>query len=211
MTFPRFTNCPGSNSASRLDEFVLRMLNFKKEGTYVDIGSAHSQIHNNTHLLAMHYGWRGLCIELSKDFHPESYAERGTSCTFLNEDALKVDYAKVFQEMSMPASIDYLSLDVDIYDLDVAKILPYDQYCFKIIGIEHDAYGTGDTYREPQRELLQSKGYVLTCANVLIRLSDERKWPFEDWYLHPDFFPKETIEKMKCDMVYPEDIIAKLV
>ena len=190
MTLPLFTNCPGSNSASRLDEFALRMLNFKREGTYIDLGSAHSQIHNNTHLLAMQYDWRGLCVEMSKDFHPESYNER-KNCTFLNEDALKVDYEKVFTEMSMPASIDFASIDIDTLDLEMVKLLPHDKYRFKVIGIEHDAYGTGDTYRMPQREFLQSKGYILTCANILIRLSDERRWPFEDWYLDPQSSPKK--------------------
>jgi hypothetical protein len=203
-----FVNFPYCHSGSRLDEFCARLLNFKTGGTYVDIGSAHSTHHNNSTYLDARLGWRGLCIEL-ESYYNLTYADRN-ACLYLNTDATKVDYADVFSKMRMPSSIDFLSLDVDVLDLEVAKLLPHDQYRFKIIGIEHDAYLHGDKYRAPQREFLLSKGYVLACADIFVRQPELEDYPFEDWYLDPQHFTSDVIEKVRSSSCYPEDVIAKL-
>jgi hypothetical protein len=202
-----FSNYPGCHSGSRLDEFCARLFNFKKGGTYVDIGSAHSKFHNNSHFLDVQHNWRGLCVELGSQYS-DSYVDR-KNCTYINGDALAINYNETFAQMNMPSSIDYLSLDVDVLDLEVAKILPI-SYRFKIIGIEHDAYQHGDTYRTPQRELLQGRGYVLACADMFVRHPDFENCPFEDWYLDPLYFGADVIEKVRCESVYPEDVIVKL-
>ena len=205
-----FTNFPNCHSGSRLDEFCARLFNFQKGGTYVDIGSARSMEHNNSHYLAVQLGWRGLCVDI--DYNNEfssTYTDR-QNCIFLKEDATKIDYAVQFEKMSMPSSIDYLSLDVDVLSLAVAEILPYDKYRFKIIGIEHDSCLHGDLYRAPQRELLLSKGYVLACADIFVRLSGFEDKPFEDWWLDPQYFGSDIIEKVKSSSCYPEDVIVKL-
>jgi len=203
-----FTNYPNCHSSSRLDEFCARLFNFKKDGTYVDIGSAHSMYHNNSYFLDSQLGWRGLCVELDGQYN-SSYVDR-KGCTYINGDATKIDYAAAFAKLNPSSSIDYLSLDVDVLDLKVIKILPHDKYRFKIIGIEHDAYQYGDKYRVPQREFLLSKGYVLTCADIFVRHPDFENCPFEDWYLDPQYFNKEEIEKVKSESCYPEDVISKL-
>lgn len=203
-----FTNYPNCHSGSRLDEFCARLFNFKRGGTYVDIGSAHSMYHNNSYYLDTQLGWRGLCVELDSQYNG-SYADR-KNCNYINGDATKIDYAEVFTKMSMPQSIDYLSLDVDVLDLDVIKLLPHDKYRFKIIGIEHDAYLYGDKYRAPQREFLLSKEYTLICADIFVRHPDIVECPFEDWYLNPVFFNDSVINTLKSDSCYPEDVINKV-
>lgn len=203
-----FTNYLNCHSGSRLDEFCARLFNFKRGGTYVDIGSADSRLHNNSHYLDVQLGWRGLCVELESRYNA-SYADR-KNCTYLNEDATKVDYAEVFAKIGMPTTIDYLSLDVDVLDLEVVQLLPHDRYRFAIIGIEHDAYIYGDKYRAPQREFLLSKGYVLACADIFVRHPDIVDSPFEDWYLDPQYFDADTIAKVKSESCYPEDVIVKL-
>lgn len=203
-----FSNLPNRHSGSCLDEFCARLFNFKREGTYVDIGSAHSRDHNNSYFLDTQLGWRGLCVELESRYN-DSYVDR-KGCTYINGDATKIDYAAVFASMAMPSSIDYLSLDVDVLDFEVAKILPYDLYRFKVIGIEHDAYQHGDKYRIPQRELLLSKGYVLACADMFVRHPDFENCPFEDWYLDPQYFSGDVIEKVRSSSCYPDDVVSKL-
>jgi hypothetical protein len=204
-----FENFTGCHSGSRLDEFCARLFHFKKGGTYVDIGSADSKFHNNSHFLDQHLSWRGICVELESRYN-DSYQDR-KACTYLNADATKVDYLSTFVKTGMPSEIDFLSLDVDVLDLEVAKLLPHDRYRFRVIGIEHDAYQHGDMYRAPQRELFQSLGYELVCSDMFVRHPEFENCPFEDWYLDPQYFRSATIAKVKSSSCYPEDVIAKLV
>lgn len=203
-----FTNFPGCHSGSRLDEFCARLFAFKRAGTYVDIGSAHSKFHNNSHYLDTQLGWRGLCVELDSQYN-DSYIDR-QNCVYLNADATRVDYASMFAKIGMPASIDYLSLDVDVLDFEVAKLLMNTGYRFKVVGIEHDAYQHGDTERAPQRELFKQHGYELACADIFVRHPDFDACPFEDWYLDPQHFPADLISGVKSSSCYPEDVIVKL-
>jgi len=205
-SFTNFTNC---HSGSRLDEFAARLLNFKREGTYVDIGSAHSMFHNNSHYLDIHLDWRGICVEMDSAWN-ETYQER-KHCTYLNEDATKIDYKQLFVDQNFPQSIDYLSLDVDVLDLEVAKILPFNDFRFKIIGIEHDYYLHGDLYRAPQRELLLGAGFALVCKDIFVRNPSFEECSFEDWYLDPTYFGTDIIDKLTTNGCYPEDIIDKLL
>jgi hypothetical protein len=55
---------------------------------------------------------------------------------------------------------------------------------FKVITIEHDAYRYGNIYRDKEREILTALGYYLLCADV-----SDHGFEFEDWWIHPDFFP----------------------
>lgn len=222
MSFRNFPNC---HSGSRLDEFCARLFDFKKGGTYVDIGSAHSRFHNNSHFLDVRLGWRGLCVELDSRYN-ESYTkgEKNESeenqynenfinrkqCTLINGDATKLNYAEIFANMWMPSSIDYLSIDVDELSLDVAEILLSTNHRFKVIGIEHDAYRNGDKYRNSQRELFSNHGYTLVCADMFVRHPDIIDSPFEDWYLDPQHFDRDTIAKVKSELCYPDDVIVKL-
>jgi hypothetical protein len=199
-----FTNYPNCHSGSRLDEFVARLFNFKRSGTYVDIGSAHAMHHNNSYFLDVHLDWDGICVEMDPSWN-ETYQCR-KHCQHINGDATKVDYKQVFTDKGLPSSIDYLSLDVDVLDLEVIKMLPTD-YRFKVIGIEHDAYLHGDLYRAPQREFLLGAGYSLVCSDVLVRNANFENCPFEDWYLDPACFGGDIINKLTCNGSYPEDIL----
>lgn len=203
-----FTNYPNCHSGSRLDEFAARLFDFKTSGTYVDIGSQHSMFHNNSYYLDVHLDWRGICVEMDSSWN-DTYLDR-KNCMYLNTDATKIDYEKLFVYNNLPQSIDYLSLDVDILDLTVVKMLPTD-FRFKIIGIEHDFYQHGDLYRAPQREYLLSLGYVLACSDVFVRNPDFENKSFEDWYLDPNYFDNDTITKLTSSECYPEEIINKFL
>jgi hypothetical protein len=77
------------------DLFVLTMLDGKKNGTYLEIGSAEPFYNNNTILLEKEFGWTGTSIEyvqeLADQFH--KYRKNEIMC----EDALDVDYEKVLK------------------------------------------------------------------------------------------------------------------
>ena len=120
-------------------------------------------------------------------------------------------YKEIFKEYEFPKSIDYLSLDVDTLSLNVLNILPLDEYKFKVITIEHDGYLYGDEYREQQRSILESFGYLLLCSNVYVQQPgyEGKEYPFEDWWVDPSEFDEDLMQKLKSENEYPSEIIAK--
>lgn len=195
-------------ASAKQDQFAANILDFKRDGYCVDIGSCYSIIANNTYFFQS-LGWTSITIEIDEIYN-DSYKSRERG-VHLNKNALEVNYKETFEEYEFPKSIDYLSLDIDALSLDVLKILPLDEYRFKVITIEHDAYVHGDTYREQQRNLLNSYGYFLLCSNVYVEQSgyEGQECPFEDWWIDPSEFSNDLIEKIKCDSTLPSVIISK--
>ena len=194
-------------SDDKQDEFVANMLKFKRNGHYVDIGSCSSVGSNNTYFFES-LGWKGICIEKNPMFN-ESYLTR--TCNYFNEDALEVDYEKLFAEQGFPLSIDYLSLDVDQESTAVLKKLPLDKYRFKVITIEHDSHVYGDLYKGEQREILKSKNYFLLGEDVLNQsgrnIGAEHAW--EDWWVDPACFEKSELEKLYSFRLDTKQIMQK--
>lgn len=195
-------------SDAKQDQFVANILKFKENGYCVDIGSCHSIISNNTYFF-QDLGWESISVEIESGYN-DSYSTRKKG-VHLNENALEINYKSVFEEYEFPKSIDYLSLDVDTISLDVLKILPLDEYKFKVITIEHDGYLYGDKYREQQRSVLNSNGYFLLCSNVYVEQPgyEGKTFPFEDWWIDPSEFDQVIIDKIKSEDEYPSEIIAK--
>jgi len=195
-------------SDAKQDQFAANILKFKRDGYCVDIGSCHSVISNNSYYF-QGLNWTSISVEIEKGYN-ESYSTR-TNGVHLNKNALKVNYKETFEEYEFPKSIDYLSLDIDTLSLDVLKILPLDEYRFKVITIEHDGYLYGDKYRDQQRNLLNSYGYLLVCSNVYVEQPgyEGKECPFEDWWIDPSEFDSDLIEKIKCDNTLPSVIISK--
>ena len=196
------------NSDARQDEFAANILGFKRNGFCVDIGSCHSVISNNTFYF-QDLGMDFLSVEIEPGYN-SSYSTRNLG-VHLNTNALEVDYKKVFEENEFPTSIDYLSLDVDTVSLEVLKILPMDEYRFKVITIEHDGYLYDDKYRGAQREILNANGYKLLCSNVYVQQPgyEGKEFPFEDWWVDPSQFDQELLDRIECENTFPSDIIAK--
>jgi len=195
-------------SDAKQDQFAANILKFKRDGYCIDIGSCHSVISNNSYYF-QGLDWTSISIEIERGYN-ESYSTR-TNGVHLNKNALEVNYKETFEEYEFPKSIDYLSLDIDTLSLDVLKILPLDEYRFKVITIEHDAYVFGDEYRDPQRNILTSHGYLLVCSNVYVEQPgyEGKECPFEDWWIDPSEFDSDLIEKIKCDSTLPSVIISK--
>ncbi len=187
------------------DCFVANILNFKRNGFFIDIGACHAVSANNSYALEA-LDWSGICIEIDSQ-HNKSF--EGRKCEYINGDATKIDYPKLLWELAAPKVIDYLSLDIDALSTQVLKKLPLDKYIFTIITIEHDEYHLGNIYRNEQREILLKNGdYVLYCPDVLVPVQPDTQpdSAFEDWYLHKSILPKIQMNAR----MYPKDIITAL-
>ena len=183
-------------SDAKQDQFAANILGFKQNGYYVDIGSCNSVISNNTYFF-QNLNWKGMCVEIESSYN-DSYKDR-KECLYFNDDATKLNYKEIFEENKYPNIIDYLSLDVDTLSLTVLKKLPFSDYKFRVITIEHDAYLYGDKYQKEQRKILSSNGYELLCSNVFVQQPgfDRQECAFEDWWVYPDEFSRELLDKVK--------------
>jgi hypothetical protein len=165
------------------DMFVLTMLNGKKNGTYLEIGSGHPTYGNNTYLLEKDFGWNGVSIDISEEFVKSHNEQRNHTCIL--RDATVVNYEKLLTGLDIGKDIDYLQIDCDppAVSYKVLLSIPLETMRFGVITFEHDHYAdpTGN-YREKARKYLTSYGYVLFVSNI----SPDKNRPYEDWFVHPD-------------------------
>lgn len=175
------------------DLFVLSMLDGKKYGTYLEIGTAGPEHGNNTKLLEELH-WSGIGIEWNKELANSYAAARKNQV--LHVDALHTDYDKLLSEISRDGIVDYLQLDCEPAKTtyDIMLKIPFNKYRFAVITYEHDDYVdmTGQ-YRQLSRDFLTSKGYELIVSDI----SPDGISNFEDWWVYPELVDTDILIRMK--------------
>lgn len=176
------------------DLFVLTMLDGKRNGYYLEIGSADPYLGSNTALLEKQFGWKGISIEMKEDLVKKFKQHRANEVVC--KDATIINYDKLLRQSVAPLDIDYLQLDCEPPKVtyDILKAIPFERYRFAVITFEHDHYAdVRRLYRQKSRELLSSYGYVLVVNDI----GRDSKCSFEDWWVHPDLISSEILKKMK--------------
>lgn len=174
------------------DLFVLKCLQGKRNGYFLEIGS-HDAIHiSNTYLLEKEYDWRGIMVEYDPRHVPSYKAHRKSS--YCIQDATTIDFKKLLEPM--PKNIDYLQIDLEEHNGSTIKTLAnlhrqvMSEYKFAVVTFEHDHYREIYKTRESSRAIFSQHGYYLVFPNV----SD-----FEDWYVHPDLVDMNYIKTFASD------------
>ena len=186
------------------DLFVMNILNYIKNGYFIDIGCNDPDIGNNTRLLE-DFDWKGI----SFDFYEIRNFSQLRNCKFILGDATKHDYNFIFESNGVPKVIDYLSIDIDALSLVALKKIPLSEYECKIITIEHDWYWYGNVLRSGQRQILSDLGYFLLCSDVGGIKPDKSVVFFEDWWIHPKHIDINKFINIKCDKLCYKDILSK--
>ena len=93
------------------DKFIVHVLKEKKNGYFLEIGSHHPMIINNSYLLETKYDWKGIMIEYDETFLDLYHAYRPNSVHVIR-DATQIDYKELFEKNNMPLSLDYLQIDL---------------------------------------------------------------------------------------------------
>jgi hypothetical protein len=187
-----------SNSQAGQDLFVLSCLNYKRNGTFLEIGSNDAISINNSYLLEKDYGWTGIMVEYEPRFL-SSYKIHRPKSTHVIADATKIDYTSY--RKSLPQNVDYLQIDLEVENASTIATLRkvrdelMDTHRFATVTFEHDIY-RGDFYntRAESRSIFDSKGYVRVFSDVKNKNS-----AFEDWYVHPDLVDMAYINTIQTD------------
>ena len=170
------------------ETFVLNILNYKKNGYYVEVGSGDPIKENNTYILETQYGWNGIGFEIDEEKNKNYNNIRKNIC--LNEDAIKFDYRKYFKENNFPKQIDFLQIDIDDTPKNANFLgllnIPLTEYRFSVIIFEHDLIRSYkfEELRSTQRWILSCLGYVLVARTVS-----------EDWWVDPTVIPYSEYQK----------------
>jgi hypothetical protein len=199
------------NSQAGQDRFILSVLNNKINGYFLEIGSNHPIIINNTYILENNYGWKGIMIEYDNNFL-QSYKNIRPNSIHIINDATKVEYFKLFTENNIPKNIDYLQIDLEVVNgstINTLKLLNeqvFKEYKFAVITFEHDIYrGNFHNTRDESRKIFKDNGYYMVYGDV-----QSNSMPFEDWYVHPELVNMEYIDKIKSNNSLEwKDIIQK--
>jgi hypothetical protein len=199
-----------SHSQACQDIFVLEMLNYRIDGTFVEIGAYNSHDLSNTVLLEKEYHWDGLAFEIDRSRCDQYISNRFSDC--ICGDATKMDFEALFKEYQFLDRIDYLQLDIEPAEqtLRALKALPLSKYRFSVITYETDLYADGPGPQKEAFEILSDYGYVRAVKNVACQGN-----PFEDWYVDRDWVNLDKlalitdtsdIPKEACEIVAKFDL-----
>lgn len=147
------------------DLIVLKYLENKRNGYFLDIGSGYPITINNTYLLEKNYGWKGISIDIENYIEPngKTWDETRNSIHILN-NALNIDYSFLLNEHKAPKVIDFITMDLEPPSLTFELLykIPFNEYSFNFISFETDEGREGGDYRKiKSREYITSKGYHL--------------------------------------------------
>jgi hypothetical protein len=186
------------NGQAEQDKFVLNVLNNKKNGYFLEIGSNHPININNSYLLEIGYEWKGIMIEYDNNFLPLYKQFRPNSIHVIN-DARAVDYKKLFEQNNFPTSLDYLQIDLEAINGSTIQTLQkldneiFDTYKFATVTFEHDIYYTNfANTRLESRKIFKKRGYICVFEDI----NNSGVNPYEDWYVHPDLVNMDYVNKL---------------
>lgn len=189
---------------ARQDEFAIKLTNYKRNGSYIEIGSNHPKIHNNTYVMDTELNWFGLMVEYEKGWLPDYQRDRPRAIHIL-DNATNVDYLKYMKEYNFPRNIDYLQIDLDVDNRSTLTTLEkldqtvMGEYTFATVTFEHDIY-TGNYYdtQKISREIFERRGYTRLFSDVSVFFGG-RMCQFEDWYAHPSIVNQTIITSIISD------------
>jgi len=201
-------NLPNIYSQAYQDIFAFGMNNFKKDGTFVDIGCAMPRDCNNTYFLEL-MGWTGLSFDI-KDF--SNLWNKHRKDKFIHCNCETFNFKELFDQTFTSNTIDYLSFDVDQASNAVLPKLPFDSYKFNVITIEHDMFTGTSEYKQFQHTFLKEKNYYCLAENICVNNVTHTRLPFEDWWITNDIYCKykHLLDKQKLLNGYAWEVLSYL-
>jgi hypothetical protein len=199
-----------NNSKSYQDIFVLNVFDYKKNGTFVELGSRECPISygNNTLLLEKSFNWEGISFNIPK-YNENTYKyNRPNSLVVLNKNIDEINILENLKKKFINKNIDYLQIETEIIDKTTYNILKqldktvFNKYKFGVITFRHDFYN-GNYYdtRKLGRDILKKHGYIPVFQDIKLPkdnyVSPKQYIVAEDWFVHPKLVNMNFINKIK--------------
>ena len=125
-----------SNSELKQDFFVLKRLNFKKDGYFVEFGSCNGVEFSNTLMLEREFGWKGILAEPARCWHYELKKNRDcnieTNCVW-KETGVKLIFKESELALNEGKAREYLAneFDSDIFNREPGEFQLFLEKKFK--------------------------------------------------------------------------------
>lgn len=178
------------------DMFVLSILDGKRNGTFVEIGSGHPELFNNTLLLEKDFGWKGISIDNSERMcHIFS---RTRSTNVILADASNIDYGLLFKQNCIEDHVDFLRINSERSSLNALNKISFNKHEFSVIQFQHNACWWGPEFREESRKILAKIGYILCVPDVAVNPTNN----YEDWWVHPSLINKNMKASNKINFAW---------
>ena len=200
------------------DKWVCEILNYKKNGIFVDIGAYDGIQTSNSYYLEKELGWKGICIEPNIRAYNSLILNRSSinlnvalsdyngQCLF-QEDKITSNTGNsticktlqtVLEENFISTQIDYLSIDVEGHEYIILKDFSFQKWEIKLITLEHNLYMDGPSNKDKLYKLMSANGFDRVVEDARC-LDPDPRWygkPYEDWYVNNNYSEifKETIE-----------------
>mgnify|MGYP001589930869 CR=1 FL=1 len=198
-----------SNSQLGQEEWVLKKLNNKRDGYFIDSGACDGIYLSNTLKLEKELGWNGICVEplpsfietlksvrccniiqCGLDTTERVFKLRDAHANSRLEDAgsLEVQCYRIETVLEMfkaPDLIDYWSLDIEGNELSILESFPWDRYHINCLTVEHNTnVSEQDEPGLEQRKINRAKVHELLKSKGFI---------WEMSVICDDFFYNENI------------------
>ena len=189
------------HSWEQQDEFIVNLFGHKTNGTFLDIAAAHPTVGSNTYTLEKFFNWTGQAFDI-QDCEEKWQWSQHRSSAFILADATSEAFAQYLATNFKDTVVDYISLDVDAHDtnlaLPVLKRILESGIRFKAMTFEHELYMHGDSFRNESRQLLEAQGYVRLFSDVCAWGAKPDRFManefFEDWWVDPQYFSEEILK-----------------
>ena len=194
-------------SQSMQDKWVCDFYNYKKNGTFVEVGAYNGIQTSNTYMLERELNWTGICIEANSESYQQLVSNRKSInvniaiassrgyCNF-NSDRIssngigqlvKCDTLnQVLIDNNCSKDIDYLSLDIEGMEYTALESLDFSYWNIGLMTVEHNLYCTNSEQKDKIYKLLSNNGFHRAVEDV--RCLDQNPiWynkPYEDWYVN---------------------------
>jgi FkbM family methyltransferase len=192
-------------SQSGQDKWVIDYYNHKTDGYFIEVGAYDGIQTSNTFSLEKYLNWNGICIEANPTIFQKlnnNRKSKNINCAinnfngecFFDVDKVSSNGIKVncdtlnntLLKNNCPKKIDYLSLDIEGYEIIALENLDFEYFEIGLITVEHNSYLVGEDNKNKIFDFLSSKGFTRVFDDVLCEDKNPLwyKKPYEDWYVN---------------------------
>ena len=123
---------------------------------------------------------------------------RKRNTTAVLADASQVNFKDLFKQNCIEQHVDFLRINADNASLVTLENIPFNEYEFSIIQIQHNECWWGSDLKYKTRKILKEIGYILLVPNVAV---DETN-AYEDWWVHPWFVNQNMRTNKKTNFAW---------